>query len=139
MAPADIHLWSFFLWFLSSCFFGNNQSVLTCRLLWALRVVSDIRRYDWGFVTYDFFITFLRRAYKYVPALRPWYMGLSATVYPRAYVWALCAITRVVIVQLVTISAALYCVTWDEMIVRPYDGSLLGRPKLTIAMGQLRI
>jgi len=30
MAPTSIHLHRFFLWFLCSCFFGNNQSVLTC-------------------------------------------------------------------------------------------------------------
>ena len=35
-----------------------------------------------------------------------------------------------------TISAALDCVTRDEIIVRPYDGTLLRRPVLTIALGQ---
>ena len=42
-------------------------------------------------------------------------------------------------VQLVTISATLDCVIRDEIIVRPYDGTLLRRPELTIAIGQLRI
>ena len=65
-------------------------------------------------------------------------MGLSMIVYPQAYVWALYAITRVVVVQLVTIFAALDCVTWDEMIVHPYGDSLLGRPELTIALGYSR-
>ena len=41
--------------------------------------------------------------------------------------------------QLVTIFATLNCVTQDEIIVRPYDGTLLGRPELTIAMDQSRI
>ena len=31
------------------------------------------------------------------------------------------------------------CVTWGEIVVRPYDGSLLERSKLTIAMGQSRV
>ena len=30
VAPTDIHLRRFFLWFLGSCFFGNTQLVLTC-------------------------------------------------------------------------------------------------------------
>ena len=41
--------------------------------------------------------------------------------------------------QPVTISVALDYIIRDEMIVRPYDGSLLGRLELTIALGQLRI
>ena len=70
--------------------------------------------------------------------MRPRYFSLSVTVYPRAYAWALCAITRVIVVQPITISTALNWVIRDEMIVRPYDGSLLGRLELTIAMGQSR-
>ena len=49
--------------------------------------------------------------------------------------WALYRITRVVVVQLVTIFAALDSVTHDEIIVYLYYGALLGRPELTIAMG----
>ena len=41
--------------------------------------------------------------------------------------------------QPVTISAALDRVIQDEIIVCPYNGSLLGRLELTIAMGQSRI
>ena len=41
--------------------------------------------------------------------------------------------------QPVTIFVALDCVTQDEMIVRPYDGMLLRRLELTIAMGRSRI
>ena len=46
---------------------------------------------------------------------------------------------KVVVVQPVTIFAALDCVTQDEIIVRPYDGRLLERLELTIAMGQSRV
>ena len=41
--------------------------------------------------------------------------------------------------QPVTIFATLDCVTQDEIIVHPYDETPLGRPELTIAMGQSRI
>ena len=41
--------------------------------------------------------------------------------------------------QPVTISVALDCVTWDEIIIRHYDGLLLGRLELPIVMGQSRI
>ena len=132
--------------------------MLTCQLLWAMGVVSGIQTYDWRSITYGFFISFLWWAsqrdfrslegcwqistwctYECIPALRPHYTGLSTTTYPRAYGWAQCRIMRVVIVQLVIIFAALDCVTRYEIIVRPYDGTLLGRPELTIVMGQLRI
>ena len=119
-----------------------------------MRAVFDIGKYNWGSVTYVFFIAFLRRAsqwdfrslegcwqiltwwaYEYIPALRPRYSGLLVIVYPQAYAWALCAITRVIVVQPVTIFIALDCVIWDEMIVYPYHGSQLGWLELTIAMG----
>ena len=61
VAPDDISLRRFF-YFIGSCLFGNNQSVLTCKLLQAMRVVSDIRAYDWGAFSYGLFITFLRQA-----------------------------------------------------------------------------
>jgi len=45
--PDDIAFRRFFFYFISSCLFGNNRSVLTCKLLEAMRVVSDIGTYDW--------------------------------------------------------------------------------------------
>ena len=42
-------------------------------------------------------------------------------------------------VQPINIFVALDCVTQDEIIVCPYDGTPLGRLKLTIAIGQSRI
>ena len=100
----DITLRWFFFYLIGSCLFGNNQSVLTCRLLGAMRVVLDIGAYDWGPLSYGFFITLLRQvswqgfrsledywqiltwwAYKYILALRPQYFDPSFEIYPRAY------------------------------------------------------
>ena len=105
-------------------------------------------------MTYNFFISFLRQAfqrdfkslegcwqiltwwvYEYIPALRPYYTGLSLIAYPRAYAWAHYRITRVIVVQLVTIFEALDCITQYEIIVRPYDRALVGRLEITIAIG----
>ena len=41
--------------------------------------------------------------------------------------------------QPVTIFATLDYVTRDEIVVRPYDGRLMGSLELTIAMGQSRV
>lgn len=46
--PKDIALRQFFFYFINSCLFGNNRSMLTCKLLGAMRIVSDIRAYNWG-------------------------------------------------------------------------------------------
>ena len=69
------------------------------------------------------------------PSLRPHYTGLSL----RAYAWAHYKIMKVVVVQPVTIFATLDYVIQDEIIVHPYDGTLLRRPELIIAKGQLRM
>ena len=109
-------------------------------------MVSVIRAYNWGSITN------LRQemrqgfrslkgcwqiltwwAYKYIPAIQPHYLGLSMTIYPRAYAWPLCDISRVVLTQRTTISAALDCVTWVEIRNIPYDEGLLAK---TLAMGQ---
>ena len=39
--PDDIALRIFFFYFIGSYLFSNNQSVLTCKLLGAMRAVSD--------------------------------------------------------------------------------------------------
>lgn len=49
-----------FFYFNSSCLLGNNWSVLTCKRLAAIRVVFVIGAYDWGSLSYGFFITYLR-------------------------------------------------------------------------------
>ena len=53
------------------------------------------------------------------------------TAYPRAYAWAHCRIMRAIIVQPIAFFAALDCITRDEIIVCPYDDTLLGRLELT--------
>ena len=59
--PDDVALKRFFFYFISSCLLGNNQLVLTCRLLADMRVVSVIGAYDWGSFSYGFFIAYLRQ------------------------------------------------------------------------------
>ena len=58
----NVALRQFFFYFISSCLLGNNQSLLTCRLLAAMRVVSVIGAYDWGSLSYGSFIVYLRQA-----------------------------------------------------------------------------
>lgn len=41
----DVVLRRFFFYFVGYCLLGNNRSVLTCRLLVAMKVVSDIGAY----------------------------------------------------------------------------------------------
>ena len=84
----DVNLKRFFFCFIGSCLLGNNQSMLTCMMLGAIRVASIIRAYDWGSVSYRFFISYLRQvarqgfrilegfwqiltwwAYEYIPAM----------------------------------------------------------------------
>lgn len=55
-----------FFYFNSSCLLGNNWSVLTCKRLAAIRVVFVIGAYDWGSLSYGFFITYLRQALRYL-------------------------------------------------------------------------
>jgi len=82
----DVAFKGFFFYFIGTFLLGNNRSVLTCRLLVAMKVVSIIGAYDWGSHSYGFFIAYLTSwAYKYIPAMRPLYIGLSMMMYPRAY------------------------------------------------------
>ena len=62
MGPNDVDVRQFFFYFINSCLLGNNWSVLTCKLLEAMRVVSVIGAYNWGSLSYVFFIAYLRQA-----------------------------------------------------------------------------
>ena len=64
-------------------------------------------------------------------------MGIQ--VYPRAYAWSLYEITRVVLTQSSIVGAKLDCVTWGEILNRPYDGQLLVRHEVTLAMAESRM
>jgi len=44
----DIALRRFLFYFIGSFLFGNNRSMLTCKLLGVMRVVSNIGAYYWG-------------------------------------------------------------------------------------------
>lgn len=58
--PNDVVFRWFFFYFIGSFLLGNNRSVLTYRLLVAMRVVPVIGAYNWGSLYYEFFISFLR-------------------------------------------------------------------------------
>lgn len=75
--------------------------------------------------------------YKYIPALWSQYTGLSMTLYPKALAWSLCIISKVILSQLATIGAALDYVTWGEIYDNPYDGGLLIRHEVILAIVQL--
>lgn len=111
-----------------------------------MRVVLDIGAYDWGSLSYEFFIAFLRQAswqgfrslegcwqvltwwaYEHMSTLCPQCFGLYSMIYPRAYGWSLYTIARVVLTQPSIISVALDCVTWGEILNNPYDWQLLAR------------
>ena len=60
--PDDIALRWFFFYFISNGPFGNNRSMLTYPLLLSMKVMSNIGAYDYGSLSYGFFIAFLRQA-----------------------------------------------------------------------------
>lgn len=128
--PDDIALRQFLFYFIGSFLFGNNWSMLTCKLLGAMRVVSNIGAYYWGALSYEFFIAFLKQALRcgfrslqgcwqvltywaqgYIPALHPQYIGLSSKIYPRAYAWSFYYITRRKVTQVMSESWA-QCWFW---------------------------
>ena len=58
------------------------------------------------------------------------------TIYPRVYAWSLYDISRVVLTQQTTFNVVLNYVTWGELHYIPYDGGLLARHDVTLAMAQ---
>uniref|UniRef100_A0A7N2MAD1 Aminotransferase-like plant mobile domain-containing protein n=1 Tax=Quercus lobata TaxID=97700 RepID=A0A7N2MAD1_QUELO len=103
--PDDAAPRRFFLYFIGSCFLGDNKSEIKLKLIAAVRVVSSIRDFDWGALTYGSFIYGMRcfargesnsslgfwqilsyRAYEYIPSLRPQYQSLLVDAFPRVMV-----------------------------------------------------
>ena len=82
----DVALKWLFFYFNSSCLLGNNWSMLTCKRLVAIRVVFVIGAYDWGSLSYGFFIAYLRQALRYLKVFgRFWIGGCMSTSRPCDY------------------------------------------------------
>lgn len=50
-----------FLYVVGSCFFNNNRSVISHKVVECLENINEVRSYDWGEVTYATFLAGMRR------------------------------------------------------------------------------
>ena len=133
----------FFLYFIGSCFLGDNKSEIKLKLVAAVRVVSSIKDFVWGALTYGFFIYGMRCfaqgesnsflgfwqilsywAYEYIPSLRPQYQSLSVDAFPRVMVWSTCIITKATLIKLDSIRVALDCVRESDIRHELYDRAI---------------
>ena len=143
MDPDDAAPRRFFLYFIGSCFLGDNKSEIKLKLVAAVRVVSSIRDFVWGALTYGFFIYGMRCfaqgesnsslgfwqilsywAYEYIPSLRPQYQSLSVDAFPRVMVWSTCIITKATLIKLDSIRVALDCYRESDIRHEHYDRAI---------------
>uniref|UniRef100_A0A5B7ALD1 Aminotransferase-like plant mobile domain-containing protein n=1 Tax=Davidia involucrata TaxID=16924 RepID=A0A5B7ALD1_DAVIN len=78
-----------FLYFLGSCFFSNNRSVINHELVQFLEQIEEVGSYDWGAITYAAFLAGMRRkfwAFEYLNIFRP--NIAIGDVFPRAIRWS---------------------------------------------------
>ncbi|CAI9097529.1 OLC1v1033977C1 [Oldenlandia corymbosa var. corymbosa] len=94
-----------FLYFVGSCFFNNNRSVISHEFVKCLENVDEVGSYDWGAITFAAFLTGMRRkvtgetgsftgfwpfllfwAFEYLDVFRPNITG--GNVFPRAIRWS---------------------------------------------------
>ncbi|KAL8132165.1 hypothetical protein AgCh_007888 [Apium graveolens] len=93
-----------FLYFISSCFFNNNRSLISHKLVKCLERIDEVGTYDWGGITYSAFLGGMRRkvtaevgaftafwqfllywAFEYLDINRP--AHIKGHVFPRARRW----------------------------------------------------
>lgn len=59
--PDEFALRRFFLYFIGSCFLGQDKSTIPAHLVGAVRDSSKIGEYDWGGITFGYYLRCIRR------------------------------------------------------------------------------
>uniref|UniRef100_A0A2N9F085 Aminotransferase-like plant mobile domain-containing protein n=1 Tax=Fagus sylvatica TaxID=28930 RepID=A0A2N9F085_FAGSY len=144
-----------------SCFLGNDRSIVPTPIVGMFRDIDTLREYDWGALTYGFYIRGLRRysrresisflgfwqftvfwAFEHFPTFAPSRLPLASDPdFPLARRWDTSRIERMTTCTLLELRMTVDCLRDADIIFQPYSAALSQRPEVfrAVALSRLRL
>jgi hypothetical protein len=159
--PTELRYRQWAAYFIFSCFLGNDRSIVPTPIVGMFRDIDTLREYDWGALTYGFYIRGLRRysrresisflgfwqftvfwAFEHFPTFAPSRLPLASDPdFPLARRWDTSRIERMTTCTLLELCMTVDCLRDADIIFQPYSAALSQRPEVfrAVALSRLRL
>uniref|UniRef100_A0A2N9ILE1 Aminotransferase-like plant mobile domain-containing protein n=1 Tax=Fagus sylvatica TaxID=28930 RepID=A0A2N9ILE1_FAGSY len=157
--PTELRYRQWTAYFIFSCFLGNDKSTIPTPIVGMFRDIDDLRDYDWGALTYGFYIRGLRRfsrretasflgfwqftlfwAFEHFAVFAPSRLPAAPdSVFPLARRWDSAWIQRLTVRTLTECRTTVDCIRDADIVFQPYSTFLLERPEVFRAMELSRL
>uniref|UniRef100_A0A2N9IYI5 Aminotransferase-like plant mobile domain-containing protein n=1 Tax=Fagus sylvatica TaxID=28930 RepID=A0A2N9IYI5_FAGSY len=159
--PTELRYRQWAAYFIFSCFLGNDRSIVPTPIVGMFRDIDTLREYDWGALTYGFYIRGLRRysrresisflgfwqftvfwAFEHFPTFAPSRLPLASDPdFPLARRWDTSRIERMTACTLLELRMTVDCLRDADIIFQPYSAALSQRPEVfrAVALSCLRL
>ena len=142
--PTELRYHQWAAYFIFSCFLGNDKSTVPTPIVGMFRDIDALREYDWGALTYGFYIRGLRRysrresisflgfwqftifwAFEHFPSFAPSRLPLAFDPdFPLARRWDSSRIRRMTTRTLLELRMTVDCIRDAEIVFQPYSAAL---------------
>jgi hypothetical protein len=159
--PTELRYRQWTAYFIFSCFLGNEKSTIPTPIVGMFRDIDDLRDYDWGALTYGFYIRGLHRfsrrqtasflgfwqftlfwAFEHFAVFAPSRLPAAPdSAFPLARRWDSAWIQRLTVRTLTECRTTVDCIRDADIIFQPYSSFLLERPEVfrAVELSRLRI
>jgi hypothetical protein len=159
--PTELRYHQWTAYFIFSCFLGNDKSTVPIPIIGMFRDVDVLRDYDWGALTYGFYIWGLRRfscresisflgfwqftifwVFEHFPMFAPSRLPLAPdSVFPLARWWNPAWIWRLTSRTLLECRTTVDCISDTDIIFQPYSPFLVEYTEVfrAVELSHLRI
>jgi hypothetical protein len=159
--PTELRYRQWAAYFIFSCFLGNDRSIVPTPIVGMFRDIDTLREYDWGALTYGFYIRGLRRysrresisflgfwqftvfwAFEHFPTFAPSRLPLASDPdFPLTRRWDTSRIERMTARTLLELRMTVDCIRDADIIFQPYSAALSQRPEVfrAVALSRLRL
>ena len=148
--PTELRYCQWTAYFIFSCFLGNDKSTVPTPIVGMFRDVDTLKEYDWGALTYKFYIRGLRRfsrletssflgfwqfilfwAFEHFPSFAPSRLSSAPDpAFPLARRWDSARIRRLTACMLLECRTTVDCIRDIDIIFQPYSSALIERTEV---------
>jgi hypothetical protein len=157
--PTELRYRQWAAYFIFSCFLGNDKSTVPTPIVGMFRDINALREYDWGALTYGFYIWGLHRyscresisflgfwqftifwAFEHFPGFAPSRLPFDPD-FPLARRWDSSRIQRMTTRTLLELRMTVDCIKDAEIVFQPYSAALTQRPEVfrAVELSDLRM